>query len=106
MTKTLSKKATSRVNADLPRFVTVSNEITKSEKGYKQTWAANIFDVQVDLDELDDGQQIDLEPVQSIAQDNLLNAIWRPDESSNPALLLISSGMEKYGKVSNNDLFY
>lgn len=77
---------------DAKRFVTVSNEITKSEKGYKQTWAANIFDVQVDLDELHDGQQIDLEPVQSIAQDNLLNAIWRPDESSNPALLLISSG--------------
>ena len=78
--------------------MTVSNEISKSDKGYKQSWSANIFDTGCELDEISD--QKDLDPIVSFQQDNLMNAIWRPEESSNPALLLISSG-----KVLQNEQF-
>ena len=54
--------------------------------------SANIFDLQLDLDDLQDGQSVDLEPTRSVPQDNLLNAVWKPEESDNPAILLISSG--------------
>ena len=54
--------------------------------------SANIFDLEIDLDDSQDGQSVDLEPTRSVSQDNLLNAVWKPEESANPAILLISSG--------------
>ena len=60
-------------------------KLSKVEKGHKITWSCNIYE----FEENDENQE--LKPIDSIEYDNLLNCVWRPEDSLPEAIMLVSS---------------
>ena len=72
------------------RFATTSNCIEKVEKGFKQKSSCLIYEF--DEDKItNDNQHMSVEPISSVEFDNLINAVWRPEDNLDEAILLVST---------------
>jgi len=70
---------------DERRFCVSAAELEKADKGHRLAWSCRIYE----FDGNEENQT--LTPVDTIEYDNLLNCVWRPEESLPEAIMLVSS---------------